>query len=58
MKNVRTFAFHFGTKVYRDGRLSDSIRVVQRFLVPFVLVRIQVGQQVFSDCEYSQSDFF
>ncbi len=58
MKNVRTFAFHFGTKVCRDGRLSDSIRVVQRFLVPFVLVRIQVGQQVFSDCEYSQSDFF
>ena len=28
--------------------LSDSIRVVQRFLVPFVLVRIQVGQQKFN----------
>jgi hypothetical protein len=43
MKNVRRFAFHF--KATFDGRLSDSIRVVQRFLVPFVLVRIQVGQQ-------------
>ncbi len=43
---MRKFAFHFRTTL-SDGRLSDSIRVVQRFLVPFVLVRIQVGQQIF-----------
>jgi hypothetical protein len=40
------------------GRLSDSIRVVQRFLVPFVLVRIQVGQQFFSDCEQKRNPIF
>lgn len=39
-----TFAFPFGD-ISSKSSLSDSIRVVRQFLVLFVLVRIQVGQQ-------------
>ena len=39
-----TFAFPFGD-ISSISSLSDSIRVVRQFLVLFVLVRIQVGQQ-------------
>jgi hypothetical protein len=37
------FAAH---SIKRMGELPDSIRVVQLILVQYVLVRIQVGQQV------------
>ncbi len=39
-----TFAFPIGD-ISSISSLSDSIRVVRQFLVLFVLVRIQVGQQ-------------
>ena len=57
-KKLRRFAFHFEASLL-NGRLSDSIRVVQRFLVPFVLVRIQVGQQtIFGLCIKQHNPIF